>query len=58
MALANVAWILASAGKRVLTIDWDLEIDKSRYHCAMVVGSVPRCNSAGQNSPSATCTPS
>lgn len=25
MALANIAWILASAGKRVLTIDWDLE---------------------------------
>jgi TIR domain/CobQ/CobB/MinD/ParA nucleotide binding domain len=25
MALANVAWILASAGNRVLTIDWDLE---------------------------------
>src|SRR5213592_3772260 len=25
MALANVAWILASAGKKVLTIDWDLE---------------------------------
>jgi WD40 repeat protein/MinD-like ATPase involved in chromosome partitioning or flagellar assembly len=25
MALANVAWILASSGKRVLTIDWDLE---------------------------------
>src|SRR5437763_4755985 len=25
MALANVAWILASAGKRVLMIDWDLE---------------------------------
>jgi hypothetical protein len=25
MALANVAWVLASAGKRVLTIDWDLE---------------------------------
>lgn len=25
MALANVAWILASRGKRVLTIDWDLE---------------------------------
>jgi MinD-like ATPase involved in chromosome partitioning or flagellar assembly len=23
--LANVAWILASNGKRVLTIDWDLE---------------------------------
>ncbi len=25
MALANVAWILASRGERVLTIDWDLE---------------------------------
>jgi tetratricopeptide (TPR) repeat protein len=25
MAMANVAWIIASSGKRVLTIDWDLE---------------------------------
>lgn len=25
MAMANVAWILASHGKRVLAIDWDLE---------------------------------
>jgi internalin A len=25
MALANVAWVLALAGKRVLTVDWDLE---------------------------------
>src|SRR5712691_1582485 len=25
MTLANVAWILASNGKRVLAIDWDLE---------------------------------
>src|SRR5262245_57150851 len=25
MVLANVAWILASQGKRVLTVDWDLE---------------------------------
>jgi len=25
MAMANVAWILASNGKRVLTVDWDLE---------------------------------
>ena len=25
MALANVAWILASRGRKVLTIDWDLE---------------------------------
>jgi len=25
MLLANVAWILASAGRRVVAIDWDLE---------------------------------
>ena len=25
MALANIAWILASAGRSVLMIDWDLE---------------------------------
>ena len=25
MALANLAWILASNGQRVLAIDWDLE---------------------------------
>jgi hypothetical protein len=25
MALANVAWILAAAGKRVIMLDWDLE---------------------------------
>jgi hypothetical protein len=25
MALANVAWILASCGKRILAVDWDLE---------------------------------
>jgi MinD-like ATPase involved in chromosome partitioning or flagellar assembly len=25
MALANVAWIIASIGKRVLVVDWDLE---------------------------------
>jgi Mrp family chromosome partitioning ATPase len=25
MAMANVAWILASNGKQVLVIDWDLE---------------------------------
>ena len=25
MAVANVAWILASSGKRVLVVDWDLE---------------------------------
>lgn len=25
MALANVAWVLAAAGSRVLAIDWDFE---------------------------------
>jgi tetratricopeptide (TPR) repeat protein/cellulose biosynthesis protein BcsQ len=25
MALANIAWILASSGRRVLAVDWDLE---------------------------------
>src|SRR5215475_1516326 len=25
MALANVAWILAANGKKVLVVDWDLE---------------------------------
>src|SRR5262245_21830082 len=25
MAVANIAWILASAGNRVLSVDWDLE---------------------------------
>ena len=25
MAMANVAWIIATNGKRVLTVDWDLE---------------------------------
>ncbi len=25
MALANVAWILASNGKKVLVVDWDLD---------------------------------
>jgi MinD-like ATPase involved in chromosome partitioning or flagellar assembly len=25
MAMANLAWLLASRGRKVLTIDWDLE---------------------------------
>lgn len=33
MALANIAWILASAGRRVIAIDWDLEAPGlSRYY--------------------------
>ena len=33
MALANIAWILASAGKRVLAIDWDLEAPGLHGYC-------------------------
>ena len=37
MALANVAWILASNGKRVLTVDWDLEAPGlHRYFCSFL----------------------
>jgi cellulose biosynthesis protein BcsQ len=32
MLLANVAWILASKGKRVLAIDWDLEAPGLHYY--------------------------
>lgn len=32
MAAANVAWILASNGKRVLAIDWDLEAPGLHYY--------------------------
>ena len=31
MALANVAWILASAGKKVLIVDWDLDAPGLHY---------------------------
>ena len=40
MALANVAWILASNGKRVLTVDWDLESPGlERYFHPFLVGN-------------------
>src|SRR5262245_19241238 len=34
MTLANVAWILASNGKRVLAIDWDLEAPGLHHYFA------------------------
>nr|BFE70123.1 hypothetical protein GCM10020092_034240 [Actinoplanes digitatis] len=39
MALANVAWILASNGKRVLTVDWDLESPGLHRYYTPFVGS-------------------
>jgi len=42
MALANVAWILASNGKRVLAADWDLESPGlHRFFAPFLEGSVP-----------------
>jgi tetratricopeptide (TPR) repeat protein len=46
MALANVAWILAANGKRVLVVDWDLESPGlARYFAPFLPGN------AGQTSP-------
>ena len=42
MALANVAWILAATGKRVLTIDWDLEAPGLHRYLAPFL-SDPEC---------------
>nr|WP_221382472.1 FxSxx-COOH system tetratricopeptide repeat protein [Actinoplanes polyasparticus] len=54
MALANVAWILASTGRRVLTVDWDLEspglhryfapflADRDLRHSAGVIEAITR----------------
>ena len=61
MALANVAWILASSGKRVLAADWDLEspglhrffvpfLDRSVPDAAGVVDLVRRYEWAAQDS--------
>ena len=38
MALANIAWILAANGKRVLIVDWDLESP------VCTATSPPRCS--------------
>ncbi|MFK0152186.1 FxSxx-COOH system tetratricopeptide repeat protein [Streptomyces sp. NPDC090499] len=38
MALANVAWILASHGKRVLAMDWDLEAPGLHRYFAPFLG--------------------
>src|SRR5689334_6148435 len=38
MALANVAWILAANGKRVLVVDWDLESPGLHRYFAPFIG--------------------
>ncbi|MFV8750757.1 KGGVGR-motif variant AAA ATPase [Nannocystaceae bacterium ST9] len=47
MALANVAWILASQGKRVLAIDWDLEAPGLHRYFAPLLGDAKLTASAG-----------
>jgi hypothetical protein len=40
MALANIAWVLASNGKRVLVVDWDLEAPGlHRYFAPFLIDS-------------------
>jgi MinD-like ATPase involved in chromosome partitioning or flagellar assembly len=41
MALANVAWILATHGKRVLAIDWDLEAPGLHRYFLPLLGGDP-----------------
>jgi hypothetical protein len=47
MALANVAWILASKGKRVLAIDWDLEAPGLHRYFAPLLGDSKLAASSG-----------
>ncbi len=47
MALANVAWILASKGKRVLAIDWDLEAPGLHRYFAPLLGDPKLAASPG-----------
>jgi WD40 repeat protein len=47
MALANVAWILASRGKRVLAIDWDLEAPGLHRYFSPLVGDPKLASSPG-----------
>jgi MinD superfamily P-loop ATPase len=46
MALANVAWILASNGKRVLTVDWDLEAPGLHRYYMPFLEPIPKLASA------------
>ncbi|HKQ74049.1 MAG TPA: tetratricopeptide repeat protein [Blastocatellia bacterium] len=47
MAVANVAWILASGGKRVLTVDWDLEAPGLHRYYAPFLGDKDLTGSDG-----------
>jgi cellulose biosynthesis protein BcsQ len=63
MALANVAWILASTGRRVLAIDWDLDSpglhryfypflrDKDLMDSDGVIDLLGRCSEAAESAP-------
>src|SRR5689334_7677736 len=45
MALANVAWILASNGLRVLAVDWDLESPGLHRYFTPFLKTEPRSRS-------------
>jgi WD40 repeat protein len=47
MGLANVAWILASKGKRVLAIDWDLEAPGLHRYFAPLLADPKLASSPG-----------
>ncbi len=47
MALANVAWILASLGRRVLAVDWDLEAPGLHRYFLPFLSDPELRNSAG-----------
>jgi len=47
MTLANVAWILASNGKRVLVVDWDLEAPGIHRYFAPFLGDKELTSSRG-----------
>ncbi|MDG4830376.1 TIR domain-containing protein [Solwaraspora sp. WMMD1047] len=61
MALANVAWILASTGRRVLAVDWDLDSpglhryfypflgDKDQISSSGVIDLLDRCYKAARD---------
>ncbi|WP_326552528.1 FxSxx-COOH system tetratricopeptide repeat protein [Micromonospora sp. NBC_01813] len=47
MALANVAWILAANGKRVLAVDWDLESPGLHHYFRPFLTDPKLCQSRG-----------
>jgi WD40 repeat protein/MinD-like ATPase involved in chromosome partitioning or flagellar assembly len=47
MAVANVAWVLASSGKRVLVLDWDLEAPGLQRYFRPFLVDKELCSSEG-----------